>query len=96
MVDGNQGQSDEAMHQTPAVIKKPYQEFKTTFGRGDPSPFIEEYMTDDADIILVGMGTLALPVKVPVRQMRQEGKKVGFLRFKIFSVHSLQMKSEKR
>jgi pyruvate ferredoxin oxidoreductase alpha subunit len=77
-------QSDEAMHQTPAVIKKAYQEFKTIFGRGDPSPFIEEYMTDDADIILVGMGTLALPVKVAVRQMRQEGKKVGFLRVKYF------------
>jgi pyruvate ferredoxin oxidoreductase alpha subunit len=77
-------QSDEAMHRTPGVIKEAYEEFKKVFGRGDPSPFIEEYMTDDADIILVGMGTLALPVRVAVRRMRAEGKKVGFLRVKYF------------
>ncbi|MFQ6026227.1 MAG: pyruvate ferredoxin oxidoreductase [Dehalococcoidia bacterium] len=77
-------QSDEAIHRTPGVIKEVYEEFKSVFGRGDPSPFIEEYMTDDAEIILVGMGTLALPVRVAVRRMREQGKKVGFLRVKYF------------
>ncbi len=77
-------QTDEAMRRTPAVIKEVYEEFKREFGRGDPSPFIEEYMCEDAEIILVGMGTLAMPTRVAVRRMREAGKKVGFLRVKFF------------
>ncbi len=77
-------QSDEAMKRSVGVIKKAYQEFKDEFGRGDPSPFIEEYMAEDAEIILVGMGTLALPVKVAIRRLREQGLKVGFVRVKFF------------
>ena len=77
-------QSDAAMRRTSDVIKEHYAAFKSAFGRGDPSPFIEEYMTEDADIVLVGMGTLALPARVAVRRMREQGKKVGFLRIKFF------------
>ena len=77
-------QSDEAMKRSVGVIQQAYQEFKDEFGRGDPSPFIEEYMADDADIILVGMGTLALPVKVAIRRLREQGTKVGFVRIKFF------------
>ena len=77
-------QTDDAMRRTPAVIKEAYAEFKHLFGRGDDSPFIEEYMTADADIVLVGMGTLAMPVRVAVRRLREQGVKVGFLRVKFF------------
>ena len=77
-------QSDEAMKRSVGVIQKAYQEFKDEFGRGDPSPFIEEYMAEDADIILVGMRTLALPVKVAIRRLREQGTKVGFVRVKFF------------
>ena len=77
-------QSDDAMRRTQGVIKEIHDEFKEVFGRGDPSPFIEEYMTEDADIVLVGMGTLAMPVRVAVRRLREQGKKVGFLRVKFF------------
>ena len=77
-------QSDEAMHRSVDVIKDAYAEFKKEFGRGDPSPFIEEYMTDDAEIIIVGMGTLALPVRVAIRRLREQGRKIGFVRVKFF------------
>ena len=77
-------QSDEAMHRSVAKIKQAYEEFKEIFGRGDPSPFVEEYMTEDAEIIIVGMGTLALPVRVAVRRYHEQGRKVGFLRVKCF------------
>ena len=77
-------QSDDAMRRTQGVVKEIHDEFKEVFGRGDPSPFIEEYMTEDADIVLVGMGTLAMPVRVAVRRLREQGKKVGFLRIKFF------------
>ena len=77
-------QTDQAMRRSVGVIKKVYEEFRTTFGRGDPSPFIEEYMMEDAEIVLVGMGTLSLPVRVALRRMREAGKKVGFMRVKFF------------
>ena len=71
-------QSDDAMHRSVAVIQEAYADFKKTFDRGDPSPFIEEYMTEDAEIIIVGMGTLALPVRVAIRRLREAGGKIGF------------------
>ena len=77
-------QSDEAMHRSVSVIQEAYEDFKKTFNRGDPSPFIEEYMTEDAEIVIVGMGTLALPVRVAIRRMREAGRKIGFVRIKFF------------
>ena len=77
-------QTNEAMIRAMEVIPEAYADFKRVFGRGDPSPFIEEFMMDDAEIVLVGMGTLAMPVRVAIRRMREQGKKVGFLRVKFF------------
>ena len=77
-------QTDEAMRRTSGVIIEAHEEFREIFGRGDPSPFIEEFMCEDAEIILVGMGTLAMPARVAIRRMREAGKKVGFLRVKFF------------
>lgn len=76
-------QSDEAMKRSKGVIEDAYKDFNRIFGRSY-SPFLEEYMTDDADVVLVGQGTLALPVKVTVRKLREKGKKVGFVRLKWF------------
>ncbi len=77
-------QADEAMRRSVDVIKEAYEEFKGIFHRGDPSPFIEEYETEDAEIVIVGMGTLALPVRVAIRRLREQGRKIGFLRVKFF------------
>src|SRR5436853_7769129 len=41
-------------------------------------------MTADAEIILVGMGTISLPIKVAIREMRAKGKKVGLVRLRWF------------
>jgi pyruvate ferredoxin oxidoreductase alpha subunit len=41
-------------------------------------------MTDDADVVLVGMGTISLPIKVGIRNMRAQGKKVGLVRLRWF------------
>jgi pyruvate ferredoxin oxidoreductase alpha subunit len=41
-------------------------------------------MTEDAEVILVGMGTISLPMKVGIRNMRQQGKKVGLVRLRWF------------
>src|SRR5207237_6621778 len=77
-------QTAAGMERSPKVIKEAYAEFEKIFGRKYGNPFFEEYMTDDADVVLVGMGTLSTPVKVAIRQMRAEGKKVGFVRVRWF------------
>src|SRR5262249_1261834 len=46
--------------------------------------WFEEYMSAHADVILMGMGTLCLPVKVAIRKMRADGKKVGLVRLRWF------------
>jgi pyruvate ferredoxin oxidoreductase alpha subunit len=66
------------------VISECYADFEKVFGRKIGDPFFEEYMTEDADVVLVGMGTLSTPARVAIRKMRAEGKKVGFVRLRWF------------
>jgi pyruvate ferredoxin oxidoreductase alpha subunit len=77
-------QNDEAMKRAKKLIPDVYKEFTSIFTRDYGNPFFEEYHTDDADVVLIGMGTLSMPVKVAIRQMRKEGKKVGFVRLRWF------------
>ncbi len=77
-------QNDEAAKRVKDVIREAYADFKELFGRGGDNPFFEEYMTEDAEYVLVGMGSLGLPAKVMVRRLREQGEKVGFVRLKWF------------
>jgi pyruvate ferredoxin oxidoreductase alpha subunit len=77
-------QTAAAMERSQSVIREAYREFEKIFHRSYGNPFFEEYMTDDADVVLVGMGTLSTPVKVAIREMRKQGKKVGFVRVRWF------------
>ena len=74
-------QSSEAAKNAYTVLKEVHADFRRIFGE-DTNPFLEEYMTEDADIVLVGMGTMSLPLKVAIREMRKDGKKVGMVRLK--------------
>jgi pyruvate ferredoxin oxidoreductase alpha subunit len=77
-------QTAAAMERSQSVIREAYREFEKIFHRTYGNPFFEEYMTDDADVVLVGMGTLSTPVKVAIREMRKQGKRVGFVRVRWF------------
>jgi pyruvate ferredoxin oxidoreductase alpha subunit len=77
-------QNDEAMKRASTVIEEAYAEFRRVFGRGPENPWFEEYMLEDAEIVLVGMGTISLPMKVAIREMRSKGQKVGLLRLRWF------------
>ncbi len=77
-------QTDAAMRRARDVIIEAQDDMNRIFNREEEDPFIEEYMTEDADVVLVGMGTLSLPLKVTVRRLREQGKKVGFVRVKWF------------
>ena len=67
-----------------SVIKEAYADFERIFGRSYGNPFFEEYMTEDADVVLLGMGTMSMPAHVAVRKLREQGKKVGFVRLRWF------------
>jgi pyruvate ferredoxin oxidoreductase alpha subunit len=77
-------QNAAAMERSPQVIREAYADFERIFGRRYGNPFFEEYETGDADVVLVGMGTLSTPVRVAIRQLRAEGHKVGFVRVRWF------------
>src|SRR6267378_2619121 len=77
-------QNDQAMRKAHDVITEAHADFKKLFGRGGDSPFLDEYMTDDAEYVVFGQGTLALPMKVAIRRLRKEGHKVGLVRLKWF------------
>ena len=77
-------QNAAAMERSPGVIREAYAEFERIFGRRYGNPFFEEYETGDADVVLVGMGTLSTPVRVAIRALRAEGHKVGFVRVRWF------------
>ncbi len=77
-------QTDQAMRNARGVLEEAYRDFRRIFGRDYGTPFFEEYHTDDAEIVLVGMGTLSMPVRVAVRKLRAEGQKVGFVRIRWF------------
>ena len=81
---GIRRQTDQAMRNAREVIEDAYRDFRRIFGRGDGNPFFEEYHTDDAEIVLLGMGTLSMPVKVVIRKLREQGQKVGFVRIRWF------------
>jgi pyruvate ferredoxin oxidoreductase alpha subunit len=66
------------------VIREVYADFERIFGRKYGNPFFEEFMTEDADVVLFGMGTLSIPVKVAIRKLREQGKKIGFVRLRWF------------
>jgi len=73
-----------AMERTPGVIREAYADFERIFGRKYGNPFFEEYMTEDADVVVMGMGTLSMPTRVAIRKLRSEGKKVGMVRLRWF------------
>lgn len=77
-------QTDEAMKRAKGVVQETHEEFRRIFGRGTESPWFEEYMTDDAEICFIGLGTMSLPLRVAVRRARDRGIKMGFIRLKWF------------
>src|SRR6201981_477138 len=77
-------QTAAALERSAGVVREAYRDFERIFGRSYGNPFFEEYETEDADVVLIGMGTLSTPVKVAIRKMRKEGKRVGFVRMRWF------------
>ncbi len=77
-------QADAAMRRSRAVIQDASREFVRVFGRGPQDPFLDPYRMEDAEYALLGMGTVGMVGKVAVDRLREQGRKVGFVRVKWF------------
>ncbi len=72
-----------AMNDARKEIRSVVKEYNETFGR-EYQGFVEEYMVDDADAVLLVLGTIGSTAKDVVDDMRKEGKKVGVARVRYF------------
>jgi len=73
----------EAMENAKQLIPKIDKEYGKHFGI-EHGGLIEKYKCDDADLILVTMGTMASDAKIAVDSLRKEGLKVGSARVRVF------------
>jgi len=81
MGPGMQYQRYLAVEGTRKVIEEVHEEFADIFGR-KYSPWIEEYMTDDAETVIFMQGGHAETGKTVVNRMRNLGEKVGLVRLR--------------
>lgn len=64
------------------VAQEVMEEFEEKFGR--KHQIIEGYRTEDADVVLVALGSMCGTAKYVVDTMREEGKKVGLVKITMF------------
>jgi len=73
---------EDAMKKALPLIEEVGKEFGEKFGR--TYGLLEEYKTEDADIILVAMGSICGTIKEVIDEQREKGVKVGLLRVRVY------------
>ena len=73
----------QAMDRVLETYRRIEEDYQGRMGRyhGGPVPF---YRVDDADAVLVTMGTMSTTARSVVDEMRKEGKKVGLAKLRLF------------
>ena len=72
----------DAMMKSPKVIEEVFAEYATLTGR--KYNMIETHLVDDADVVIVCLGTTYQTAQMAADQLREEGKKVGVLMPRVF------------
>jgi len=75
-------QQYQAMQGAKQVIREVCKEFEKVFGRH--YDLVEEYKTEDAEYIVVGMGSVVSVLREKVDEYREKGKKIGMLKIRVF------------
>jgi pyruvate ferredoxin oxidoreductase alpha subunit len=75
-------QQSVSMHDALDVINEAADRFEKKFGR--KLSIAEGYMTDDADVVLVAIGSMCGTAKCVVDALREKGEKVGLLKLSVF------------
>ena len=71
-----------AMESAQKIIAKAHTEFSEIFGRD--YDFVEKYRSEDADLIIVAMGSICSTIKDVVDELRDAGEKIGLVRVRVF------------
>jgi pyruvate ferredoxin oxidoreductase alpha subunit/oxalate oxidoreductase subunit alpha len=74
-------QRAQAMLDAPAVIREVVDDFNRIFGR-NYSPFLEQYKTDDADMVFFIMGAHSMTARHAIDHLRQQGVKIGMVKLR--------------
>ena len=74
-------QRAEAMLDAPAVIREAIADYNKIFGR-TYAPFVEEFMTDGAEMVFFIQGAHAMTARHAVRRLQQQGVKVGLVKLR--------------
>ncbi len=67
-----------AMEKSEETIKEVSADFAKTFGR-DSGGFLKTYNLEEADLVIISMGSVVGTIKDLIDQLKEEGKKVGLL-----------------
>ncbi len=73
---------DQALKASKRVVLKAWDEFAELFGR-KYNP-VETYRTEDAEVLLVTMGSISETAMTAVDKMRDDGQKVGLVRIRLW------------
>ncbi|MGB7993288.1 pyruvate synthase subunit PorA [Methanoregula sp.] len=76
-------ETDKALKDAKSVIQAAGTEFKQMFGR-DYSAMVEGYRMDDAETVIVAMGSICGTIKDTIDDLRTEGARVGLLKIRVF------------
>jgi pyruvate ferredoxin oxidoreductase alpha subunit len=76
-------ETDKALKDAKSVIQAAGAEFKQMFGR-DYSAMVEGYRMDDAETVIVAMGSICGTIKDTIDDLRTEGVRVGLLKIRVF------------
>ena len=75
-------QLEEAVEKSESVIEEVGKEFGDKFGRY--YGLIEEYKSEDADIIIMALGSICGTIKGVIDEQREQGKKIGLIRVRSY------------
>jgi pyruvate/2-oxoacid:ferredoxin oxidoreductase alpha subunit len=74
-------QRAQAFLDVPKVIEQAVDEYNRIFGR-NYQPFVEEYLTDDAEIVFFIQGAHAFTARNAIRHLRAQGVKIGLVKLR--------------
>ena len=74
-------QRAQAMLDAPAVIREAVSDFNRIFGR-NYAPFVEEFMTDGAEMVFFIQGAHTMTARHAVRHLRAKGVKIGLVKLR--------------
>ncbi len=79
----------EAMENAKHLIPKIDKEYGRQFGR-EYGGLIEKYRCEDADLVMLTMGTMGSEAKLTVDKLRKEGQKVGSARLRVYRPYPVE------